>query len=635
MADVLNIGTSALLSLQRAISVTGHNIANVNTEGYSRQQVNFAAVEPTFISVGFLGNGVEIASITRSYNEFLAGDVRDRTSSAAAADTLADLTGRIDGILTNPNTGLAPALDQFFSAVQDVANNPGSLPERQVMIAQGEVLADRFSYLDSQFRTLQTESNVRIDGAVREINALATSIADINDQIAQATQGGASPNDLLDSREQLLTRLSELVGTNTVQQQDGSVNVFIGNGQSLVIGGVATQLTTFQDPNDPTITNVGVSGPAEVDVSALLSGGELGAVLSFRNEVIDAARSQLGLVAVGVAETFNQQQALGMDLNGDPGVDLFSSLSPAIGALATNTGTGSLSATIDDASSLTGDDYVLSFDGTDYTLRNANTGATQVGAGPSFSVDGVTITVSGTPAAGDTFTIAPVREAANLFEVSISDPRQIAAASPLRSNTSLDNAGNGTLTELSVDDAAGLPLAGTVTLTFNPDALGVGVPGYDVAGIAGGPIAYDSATDAAGIDVTLGGFSLRLEGTPAAGDTFTIENNVDGTGDNRNALAMVGLQSERVLLGGTASFQDTYGSLVAGVAVRGGQAAAAAQTEADLLNQSIAARDSANGVNLDEEAANLLRYQQAYQAAAQVIRVADEVFQVLLNATSR
>ena len=635
MADVLNIGTSALLSLQRAISVTGQNIANVNTEGFSRQQVNFAALEPQFTPVGFLGNGVQISSITRSYNEFLVGDVRDRTSSAAFSQTLADLTGRIDGVLADPDTGLAPVLDEFFAAVQDVANNPGALPERQVLIAQGEILADRFQYLDGQLRSLNSESNARVEGAVRDINALATSIAEINDQIAQANTVGSAANDLLDSRDQLINRLAEVVGVTTVEQSDGAINVFIGNGQSLVIGGAANQLNSFPNPDDPSRTGISVDGPAPVDISGLLTGGELGAVLSFRTDVLDAAGSQLGLIAVGIAETFNAQQNLGMDLDGNIGAEFFTTLTPTVGAAGTNTGTGAIAATIVDVSGLTGDEYTLSFDGANYTLTNNRTGASQVGAGPSFSVDGFSITVSGSPAAGDSFSIAPVGNAASLIDVAISDPRQVAAASPLRSDTSLANAGSGTLSDLAVSDVTGLPLAGPVTLTFNPDALGAGVPGYDVTGIAGGPIAYDPSTQSAGVDVTLGGFSFRLEGVPQDGDSFSITNNLDGSGDNRNALAMADLQSARSLLGGTSSFQDAYGSIVAAVAVRGGQAEAAAQTEANLLQQSIAARDSANGVNLDEEAANLLRYQQAYQAAAQVVRVADEVFQILLNATSR
>jgi len=624
--------------LQRAISTTGHNIANVNTEGYSRQRVEFAALEPQLSGAGFIGSGVTIAAITRSYDEYLAGDVLTRTSSATGATALGDLSGRVDDILANPETGLAPVLDQFFAALQDVANNPGSLPERQVLLGQAEVLADRFAYLSDRFQGLDQEANVRIDNSVREINSFAESIAEINEQIVRETarSGGLAPNDLLDTRDQLLNRLSEVIGVTTVEQDDGAVSVLVGNGQALVVGNSVTKLETFTDPFDVTRLNVGIAGlSVQTDIGRFLSGGELGAVLDFREQVLDGARSDLGLIATGLASTFNEQHALGLDLNGNLGGNFFIPLEPTVSESVSNTGAGSVTALISDAAVLTGDEYRLSYDGASYTLTNTGSNVSTSGPGPVFSIDGIEITVAGAPAAGDEFLISPVAQGANLFELAVSDPRAFAAASPLRSSTSLANGGSGVLENLSVSDVASLPLAGNIVLTFNPDALGAGVPGYDVTGIAGGPLAYDPVSDANGLDVTLGDINFTLRGEPAQGDSFTIENNTDGSGDNRNALALAALQTDRTLKGGSASYQDAYASLLADVAVSTRQAKSAASTESALLEQSISARDSAQGVNLDEEAANLIRYQQAYQAAAQVIAVADEVFQTLLNATSR
>jgi flagellar hook-associated protein 1 FlgK len=638
VTDVFNIGTSALLSLQRAISTTGHNIANVNTEGFSRQRVEFAAVEPQLTGAGFVGSGVTIAGITRSYDAFLAEDVRALTSSAANASTLQDLSGRVDGILANPDTGLASALDSFFSSVQDVANNPGSLPERQVLLREAEVLADRFQYLDDRFRQLDREINIRIEDTVRDINDFARNIAALNDQIVSETvrAGGNPPNDLLDARDQLLNGLAEEVGITTFEQEDGAVNVLLGSGQALVVGSIATGLETFRDPFNVGRVNVGIAGlSTQSDISRFLSGGELGAVLDSRNGLIDGPSADLGVIATGIATIVNEQQALGLDLNGNLGGEFFRPLAPTVSASVNNTGAGAVTAVIVDVAQITGDEYELAFDGSDYTLTNTRTGDSQVGPGPVFAVDGVEITVTAAPAAGDAFLIAPVAQAASLFEAQISDPRAFAAASPLRSGASLANAGNARLDDLVVTDASGLPLATPITLTFNPDALGAGVPGYDVAGIPGGPIAYDPATDAAGLSVALGGFTLTLAGIPEDGDSFTIENNVDGSGDNRNALAIANLQTQPLLAGGTASFQDYYATLVSEVAVQSRQAGAIAGTEDALLSQAISARDSIQGVNLDEEAANLIRYQQAYQAAAQVIAVADEVFQTLLAATRR
>ncbi|MEQ8514971.1 MAG: flagellar hook-associated protein FlgK, partial [Chromatocurvus sp.] len=238
------------------------------------------------------------------------------------------------------------------------------------------------------------------------------------------------------------------------------------------------------------------------------------------------------------------------------GGDFFRPLQATVVGSAANTGNADVLVAINDPAGLTGDEYRLSFDGAQYTLRNTITGATQTGSGPTFTVDGVELTVTGTPAAGDNFQIQPVAQGASLFDVVITAPGEIAAANPLRSATSAGNGGSSQLNNIRIDDPATLPLATPVTLTFNPDALGAGVPGYDVTGIAGGPIAFDPATDSNGIEASLGGFSFTLGGTPQAGDGFTLENNVDGTGDNRNALAMASLQTATTLNGGTASYQD-------------------------------------------------------------------------------
>ena len=639
MTDPLNIGTSALLSLQRAISTTGQNIANVNTEGYSRQRVIFEALDPQLRGAGFIGSGVGIAGITRSFDEFLVNDVINRSSSAAAASTLGDLAGRVDNILADPATGLTSALDGFFAALQDVASNPGSIPERQVLLGEANVLADRFVNLDERFSDLNGEVNARLEDGVREINGLADSIAELNAQIVAelGRSGGRPPNDLLDNRDRLISDLSELVGVTTLQQDDGAINVAIGSGQPLVIGSTANSLAAFRDPRDVSRINVGLGAfGAQTDVTSSITGGELGAVLSFRGDVLDEARSNLGLIATGLAASFNEQQRLGQDLNGNLGVDLFRPPEASVIESRLNTGSGALSVSITDPVNLTGDRYRLTFDGTTYTLTNTATSASVSStlATPTLDLEGISVTVDTAPSANDEFLIDPVGEAAGLFAVEVTDPRLIAAAAPVRSSALLGNSGSGALDDLRVTGTGSLPLGGPVTLTFAADN-GTGVPGFIVSGAATGSIDFDPATDAGGVPVTLGDLSFTLRGTPDVGDTFTIADNTDGTGDNRNALALAELQTERTLAGGTASYQDVYAAFVADVAVRTRQAQSAADTESALLEQAISARDSAQGVNLDEEAANLIRFQQAYQAAAQVIAVADEVFQTLINATAR
>ena len=402
------------------------------------------------------------------------------------------------------------------------------------------------------------------------------------------------------------------------------------------MGSAVSELSAFTNPDNPNEINVGMSHLATSgSIERFLKGGALGGALSFRREVLDKARSQLGLIAAGLSRSVNDQHKLGLDLDDSLGRDFFTTAAPAVSARSSNTGTGVVSGRIEDLAALTADRYTLAFDGANYTLTNNTTGASQTGRGPNFRVDGVAIAVAGAPAAGDAFIIAPTQNAARSIRVAIDDPRQIAAASPLRSAPSAGNTGTAKLSKLAVNGPRGLPLPAELGLTFDPDALGAGRPGFTVTGLAGGPIAYNPATDARGITATLGDFSFRLSGEPAPGDRFTIQNNTDGSGDNRNALALARVQRDAVLSGGKATLKASYASLLADVATRSAQARSAADTENVLLARSQAALKSTQGVNLEEEAANLLRFQQSYQAAAQVIAVADKVFQTLLGATAR
>jgi len=638
LADLLNLGTTALNALQQAITTTGHNISNVNTEGYSRQRVNFTTLPAQFLGGNYVGNGVNVATVERAYDNFLTAEVRSRTAAHSGFETLYDLSSRLDNLLADPAVGLAPAMDSFFGAVQDVANNPGSVPERQVLLGQAQAMAERFNYLDSRFSSLNEELNSRIHTSVADINSLATRIGELNGEITRATAigNGNLPNDLLDTRDQLIQELSSKVGLSTVQQSDGSINVMIGSGQPLVVGNATETLQAIPDAYDSARLVVGRTTPSGVvdDVSRFINGGELGAALEFREQLLDPARNDLGLLAAGISDTFNSQQHLGLDLNGQLGGDFFRPLQATFSPHADNTGAATLSVTIDDVSALTGDEYGLRFEGGAWTLTNLTTKTSQSGPGP-FSVDGITVNVGGVPANGDTYTIEPTGQAASLFAVVLNDPKGFAAAAPLRSTAQPANTGSAGIDGLAVTDTAGLPLGTPVTLTYNPDAMGPGVPGYDVVGIAGGPLAFNPATESNGKDFTLGGFEFSIQGQPQPGDVLVIENNSNGSGDNRNALALAALQGEKTLLGGTASYQDAYGSLVADVAVHTQRAQTGVQTETILLGQAESAKSSVAGVNLEEEAANLIRYQQAYQAAAQMISVADQLFQTLLNATGR
>ena len=622
MADPLSIGSSALQSLQKAINITGYNIANVNTEGYSKQVVNFSSTS----------GGVEITSIERNYNFYLSREVQDRTAGKSAADASSNLASRLSALLTDPATSASGVLDNFFSAVQDVANNPSTTPERQVLLGEAQSLTDRFRFIDGRIEELGNEINLRTQTIVSDINGLTANIANLNLQISEETnRTGTAPPDLFDARDRALSDLAELVGYNILENEDGSFNVTMGGGQPLVSEFNSYNLSVFTSTTNPKALAI-AGKTANSDISTRISGGELGGLIDFRTNSLEPAQAQLGLIATTLSASFNAQQALGLDLNGNAGTALFSSTSPTVVSSSSNSGSAVITATIADASALTGDRYQLSYDGANWSLKNIATGATQAVAPPA-TVDGFTMTVtSGAAAAGDSFLIDIVGTAAADFRVTLSDPEGVAAALPVRANEALANKGNGELSDLTVtatNVAPTLPLASALTLTFDS-----GNNRYNVTGGATPTLAYTPASDAAGVSRTIGGITFTLSGTPSNGDVITIENNTSGSGDNRNMLAMVGLEASNKVEG-SRTFTDEYNSLVTNVAVNARKADSASAAEDVLLQQATISRDNSQAVNLEEEAIQLMRYQQSLQAAVQLVSVADTVFQALLSATQR
>ena len=556
MANTLGIGTTALSALQRAISTTGQNIANVNTEGYSRQSVSLSARPAQDIGAGFLGSGVQVTSIDRAYNQFLANDVQQRTASSGYYALYANAAERVDSMLGDPSTSIAKAMDSFFASAEAVANSPTSLPERQVMLSNAETLVQRFDYIVSRVDDVTKEMNSQVAGAVSEINQLAGGIATLNEEIAKVSgRSTGLPNDLLDQRDALLVQLSSLVDTKTLAQDDGSLNVFIGRGQPLVTGTVAETLATQTDPDlgSTSIVTLSAFVAGSSDVSDFLTGGKLGAALTVADEVVNPTRRELNLLAVGFAETVNAIQEGGDDLQGVNGTALFTETegvvktAPSVDDSTANSGNAAVTFTVTDAKLLTGDSYRVDYTATGVNLRNLTTDAvTTLGASPA-TVDGVQITYTAQVATGgaganqgDAFIVDPVFQASRFLEVKIDDPAKIAAAS-----------------------------------------------------------------------------------------------NGGAAGNNSNMLAMIELRDQSLLKGSTATYGEVYNNLLSDVAVRTQRAQSSAETETALLGSALDRQSSLQGVNLDEEAANLVRYQQAYQAAAQIVAVANEVFDTLLRATSR
>ncbi len=653
MADLLGISVSGLLASNRVLTTIGHNVANANTDGYSRQQVDLAARTPQLKAGQYEGTGVTAVTTKRVVDSFITGQVRSATSNVGYATTFNELSGAVNNLLADSSAGLAPAIQDFFSSVHEVANDPGSTSARQVMLSQGQTLVQRFQSLDSRLSDLDGAVNDRVSTLVSQVNQLSSALAQVNHDIIfnSAAGSGQQPNDLLDQRDELLRKLSQLVNITSFEQSDGTINVAVGTGQVLVAGSQSKSLAAVQNPADTSRIEVAYqSTSGNIPISDYLSGGELAGVLKFRSQVLEPAHNALGRVAVGLASSFNDQHALGVTLNGALGGNFFSDVAASSTVVLANTAnTGSpaadVTASITDPSALTASNYVLRRTGASYTLtRLQDNQVTTLSSFPggAETVDGVTLSLSsGAIADGDSFVIQPTREASRELSVVVQNPEDIAAAGALKSQASTANLGGGAIGPVSVTATTNLPLSGaggSITLTYSPNALGAGVPGFTVSGGPGGTLAYDPATDASGKQFTLAGYgdaSFEVSGVPQSGDTFTIADNVGGVGDGTNVLALANLQTKGLFDGGTATYEDAYGSLVVDVGSRTQQSNVNLQAQQTLLQQATDARDTVSGVNLDEEAANLLRYQQAYQASAQVIATAGTLFDALLGAVGR
>ena len=545
MASIYDVGSSALNSMQRAIATTGHNIANVNTEGYSRQEVLLGTRTPEKVGQVEIGTGVEVSNIRRAHDQFLMTDVQSRSSSNGYFQLYAKTAQNIDGLLADPSTGIAPAIDKFFAAMEAVAANPSSAPERQVLLSEAEMLTQRFNYVDTRLSEFAGELNTRMANMTDDINALAVDIAQLNESIVALSSGSrGTPNDLLDRRDQAITDLSKLIGVQTATQEDGSINVMIGKGQRLVIGNNAEQLRMVLPAaqDGPSQLFLSVPSGAESEVTSKLTGGELGGVLDAGAKLINKARREVGLLAVGITETFNRQHSQGSDLSGDQGEAFFLNLGATVTGSRDNSGLLTVTANITQEQNLTGDGYSIRYDDAGIRLTNLTSGESQLVDAGVLELPGLTITIPEQidGVSGDIFFVEPTLGAASSMGLALTDPSKIAAAN------------------------------------------------------------FGSAV-----------------------------------GDNRNMLSLIELRDAKTLKAGTQGYTSLYGSTLSSIAVETRSAVSNAETELSLLRSAEDRLEGIRGVNLDEEATNLIRYQQAYQAAAQVITVANEIFDTLLMASRR
>lgn len=673
MASLLNIGTQALSANQLALDVTGQNIANVNTDGFSRQTVLFQSGSATV-------RGVEVEAISRSTDVFATRQLWSSTANYSASTAFVAYANQTDDRLADNTTSISAALDNYFSALQTSIDDPSSIPSREVVISEADALAQRFQNMDSFFEQQNEDISSQVSALVAEVSQIAGQIANLNQKVTYSETRGEPTNELKDQREELVRQLSEIMGVSIQgATDDENINIFVGNGQPLVIGNSVSDMKVTAGNPDPDDLKVVVTvAGRDVEVGNEITTGEIGGLLTYRDEMLIPSWNELGRLAISFADSMNTLHQQGMDLDNELGIEMFKNLNYSGAALAfpgnESTISKNPSVQITDASALMASDYTITFtdqddlvikresDGkqfklSDFTLDDSDpinqadmTYYADPGSGSlRISLDGMTINLETKDGfiKGDKFLIKPVRNGAEEIALNLSSGRQLALASPVRAVADQDNGGYAEISDITVTDPGNVTFAAVagelsppVEIVFNagePTTFDV----YDISD-PDNPVPYmltstTPATELTGVPYTSGesiqlnGFAVTIKNQPEAGDRFTFEYSTDGISDNSNAFKLSDLQNTELV--GGATYQDNYGLLVERVGTKTSVAQLNASADETVLKNAYAVRDSVAGVNLDEEAANLVRYQQAYQAAAQLISASRNLFDTLLGVT--
>lgn len=645
---LFSIATRAMLSQQTAMNTVSHNIANANVPGYSRQQAEMGTTLGQFTGSGFVGRGVQVQTITRTYSEFLTRQASVTRSQSAHDAARSDQLRRLEQVFLGGEQGLGAATSQFLDAMVDVASRPQDLAARQVVLGRAGDIAGRFTTAAADLDQMQTGLTQELSVSVARVNEISTHIANVNNLIAEQQGIGHTPNDLLDQRDQLVAELSSYVAVTTIPADDGSLGVFIAGGQRLVLGATAVPLSLEPDAFDRTRMSLSIdelNGDARPLDESLLGSGSIGGLLRFQNDDLVHARNLIGQMAAAVAYSVNEQQSLGLDLGTPPGAGgpIFSLGAPQ--ALAANTNardafgnfTAQVSMTVDDASQLVASEYSLENNGGSWQLTRLSDGlARTINSGDV--IDGLTINLgTPAPAATDRFLLQPLTRVAQAMSRVLDDPRGIAAASPVTAAVGSANTGTGSVASLKVVDASVNPQL-TTSINFNSDT---GDYTWELRDRDTNALSSSgSATWTAGQPITLNGVEIELAGVPRSGDSFTVEKTAFPGSNNGNALALAGLRDRQLVgavpdgSGGVTrgmSFTDAWATAMADVGVR----VQGSFMASDLSGQNAAAAQEAltsyAGVNLDEEAARLMQHQQSFQAAAKILQAAQTIFDTLLD----
>jgi flagellar hook-associated protein 1 FlgK len=636
MSGILNVGSRALQANQTVMQVIGNNIANVNTPGYSRQSAVLQTAPGQYTGAGYIGKGVDVVTIQRTYNEFLTRQAALAGATSAGDAARADNLKQLEAIFPGGTSGLGAAISDMLNAFSDVSSAPTDLTARTVALTRVNETAARFRSASASLDELQNGVSQALDQKITAINSLASNIAAINDKIARATANGQPPNDLLDQRDQLIRDLNKFIQTSSVPATDGTVSIFIGGSQALVMGWAAAPLSLVQDQfNDPMKNKLALSRNGQVIAldEAMLGGGEIPGLLRFQNTDMAEGRNLLGRLTLAVTTAMNDQHKLGLDLDGNVGGNLFtpvvltgSILAPAAPATL-NTGTASLALTVSDITKLAASDYEVNFTAatTGNIVRRSDGVVTTFSAVP-ITVDGLTLSItSGAANAGDHYLIKPYATSASDIQAEFSTPRALAVASPLAGKMGATNAGSLQMSSLVAKTNAATPPQPTPVVVAFIDATH-----YSLNGL--GSYVYQSGQAIETVD-----WKLTMQGAPKAGDTFTVVGSKDAANNNGinftlnagNATALMNLRDVAMFDG--SALTDGYANLMSQIGIRVQSANYAADISSTIATNLEKDRTAVSGVNLDEEAAKLLQYQQAYQASAKMIQVANSIFDILIQ----
>ena len=639
VSALLSIGQRALTANYAALQTTGNNIANASTPGYSRQLVQLETAGSQASGAGFFGKGVNVATVTRAHDEFLTREAATTQSVAAADATRYAQLLQLEKVFGLGESGLGYAAGQFFSAFVDVASKPQDASARQVALGRADDLALRFRSAAEQVDAQQAGVKQEVQVAVAAVNDLTRQIADLNNRIAAARGTGHAPNELLDQRDSALAELGKRLQVTTIPAGDGSVGVFAGGGQMLVLGTNVNKLVAISDPFDPSRVGVGIEDNGRVRAlgESVLTGGSLAGLMRFQNHDLADARNRLGQMAAAITDGVNRQQALGLDLRqpAGAGAPLLSVGAARVLPARANSASGStVGITVLQADRLQASDYELEPDPSGaagmYRLTRLSDGLQSTIASGAV-VDGMRIDITPPPpAAGDRFLLQPVSNAARDMKRVLDDPRGLAAAGPVTAQVGAANAGTASVASIRAASSSLNPaLSASITFT---DA--VGNYRWSLVDSSGAlPTTTGTGTWSAGQPIALNGWELQLNGVPGAGDTLAVAKTAFPGSDNANANALLALR-DRTLVDG-ASVTEAYASVLADIGVRVQGARLSSEMSDSIASAAQTAQTSKSGVNLDEEAARLMQYQQAYQAAAKMLQVAQSVFDSLLQLGAR